>query len=103
MIAFEHPCVFLRRGEVPTLTGRARLKIEAGTQPGKILRMRGKGLKAVNGYRTGDEMVEVRLFVPNKLNARERQLLEELKKSENFKGIEMDKGFMDKMKEAFRP
>jgi molecular chaperone DnaJ len=87
--------------EVPTLTGRARLTVEPGTQPGKILRMRGKGLKSLNGYKNGDEMIEVKLHVPGKLNAREKQLLEELKNSENFKTVEGEKGFFDKMKEAF--
>jgi molecular chaperone DnaJ len=87
--------------EIPTLTGRARLTIDPGTQPGKVLRMRGKGLKSLNGYKTGDQMVEIKLHVPGKLTTREKQLFEELKRSDNFKGIEGDKGFFDKMKEAF--
>ena len=88
--------------EVPTLTGRARLKIEPGTEPGKILRMRGKGLPSLNGHRTGDELVEIMVHVPSRLTARERELLQELKKSENFREAPASKGFFDRMKETFR-
>ena len=89
--------------EVPTLTGRARLKIEAGTEPGKILRMRGKGLPSLNGHRTGDELVEIQVYVPTRLTSREKELLQELKKSENFKEAPADKSFFERMKEGFRP
>jgi molecular chaperone DnaJ len=86
--------------EVPTLTGRARLKIEPGTEPGKILRMRGKGLPALNGYGKGDELIEVKLFVPAKLSSEERSMIEKLMKSENFKVKTNDKGFFERVKEA---
>ena len=88
--------------EVPTLTGRARLKIEPGTEPGKVLRMRGKGLPTLNGSRPGDELVEISLYVPNRLTARERELLQELKKSENFREPPTQKSFFSRMKESFR-
>jgi molecular chaperone DnaJ len=88
--------------EVPTLNGRARLKIDPGTEPGKILRMRGKGLPVLNGHRTGDELVEILVHVPSRLTAREKELLQELKRSENFKQAPADKGFFDRMKEGFR-
>jgi molecular chaperone DnaJ len=88
--------------EVPTLNGRARLKIDPGTEPGKILRMRGKGLPVLNGHRTGDELVEILVHVPNHLTPREKELLQELKRSENFKQAPADKGFFDRMKEGFR-
>lgn len=87
--------------EVPTLNGRARLKIEPGTEPGRVLRMRGKGLPAVNGYHTGDQLVEIHLHVPKKLSSRERELLNELKKSDNFKTASDEGGFFKKAKEAF--
>jgi molecular chaperone DnaJ len=71
--------------EVPTLSGRARLKIEPGTEPGRSLRMRGKGLAALNGYHTGDELVEVQVQMPKKLSSREKELLSELRNSDNFR------------------
>lgn len=70
---------------VPTLNGKAKLTIEPGTQPGKLLRMKGKGIKNLNGYGRGDEIVRVNIHIPSKLNAKEKELLHELGKSENFK------------------
>ncbi len=65
--------------EVPTITGRARLKIAPGTQPGKILRLRGKGLPSYEGYGTGDELVNVMVYVPEKLTDEEKKIIEQLK------------------------
>lgn len=65
--------------EVPTIGGRVRLKIAPGTQPGKILRLRGKGLPAYDGYGTGDELVNVMVYVPEQLNDEEKQLIEQLR------------------------
>ncbi|MEZ3590854.1 MAG: molecular chaperone DnaJ [Muribaculaceae bacterium] len=64
--------------EVPTITGKARLKIAPGTQPGKVLRMRGKGLPSTEGYGTGDELVNVMVYIPEALNDTERKALESL-------------------------
>ena len=64
--------------EVPTIGGRARLKIAPGTQPGKILRLRGKGLPSPEGYGSGDELVNVMVYVPETLNDEERKLIEQL-------------------------
>ena len=64
--------------EVPTIGGRARLKIAPGTQPGKILRLRGKGLPSTEGYGTGDELVNVMVYVPDTLNDEERKLIAKL-------------------------
>ncbi|MDE5719453.1 MAG: molecular chaperone DnaJ [Paramuribaculum sp.] len=64
--------------EVPTIGGRARLKIAPGTQPGKILRLRGKGLPSTEGYGTGDELVNVMVYVPETLTDEERNLIEQL-------------------------
>jgi molecular chaperone DnaJ len=70
---------------VPTLTGKAKLTVEEGTQSGMLLRMKGKGIKSLNGYGRGDEIVRVNVHIPTKINAKEKELLKELSKSENFK------------------
>lgn len=70
--------------EVPTLNGHAKIKIEPGINHGKILRMRGKGFPNVDGYRRGDQLIEINIFIPNKLNASERELIKSLLNSSNF-------------------
>ncbi|MDE5918512.1 MAG: molecular chaperone DnaJ [Duncaniella sp.] len=65
--------------EVPTITGRARMKIPAGTQPGKVLRLRGKGLPSPDGYGTGDELVNVMVYIPEKLTSEEQAAIEGLR------------------------
>lgn len=70
--------------EVPTIDGVAKVKIEPGTQPGKVLRLRNKGLPSVNAYGRGDELINVNVYVPENLSDRERKLMEEMNKSENF-------------------
>ena len=87
--------------EVPTLTGRARLRIEPGTPPGRILRMRDRGLKQLSGYGTGDQLVEIKVHIPDRLTASEKRLFEELKASENLKPKPDQKGFFGKVKDAF--
>lgn len=87
--------------EVPTLTGRARLHIEPGTPPGRVLRMRGRGLKQLNGYSTGDQLVEIKLYVPERLSAHEKRLFEELKESESLRPKTDQKSFFGKVKDAF--
>ncbi len=87
--------------EVPTLSGRAQLKIEPGIAPGKLLRMRGKGLPSLNGYGRGDQLVELALHVPKKLSATEREMIEKLNQSENFKVQANEKGFFERVKDAF--
>lgn len=75
--------------EIPTIEGtRVRIKIEPGTQPGKTLRLRGKGLPAVQGYGSGrgDIVVNISVFVPKSLNRDEKNMLEKMKDSDNFKG-----------------
>lgn len=71
--------------EVPTLTGRAKLKIEPGIQSGKILRMREKGLPHLNGYGKGDQLVAINIFTPTKLSSKDKELLKELAKSAGLK------------------
>lgn len=71
--------------EIPTIDGKVKVKIDAGTQPGKVLRLRSKGLPNVNGYGTGDLLVNISIYVPEILNKEERSTLEKLETSENFK------------------
>ena len=89
--------------EVPTLTGKVKIKIPAGTQSGKIFRLKGKGLPEVQGYGTGDQLIYVNIWTPKKLNAKEKALLEEIKSMPNFqpKPGKSEKGFFEKMKEYF--
>ena len=80
--------------EVPTIDGtRVKIRIEPGTQPGKTLRLRGKGLPAVEGYGndTGDLIVQLSVFVPKELTATERHAVERMSNSENFKGVQETK------------
>lgn len=75
--------------EIPTIDGgKVRIKIEPGTQPGKALRLRGKGLPAVQGYGRGmgDMVVNISVYVPKTLNSSERTALEQMRTSDNFKG-----------------
>lgn len=72
--------------EVPTLTGSALLKIQAGTRSGAVLRMRDKGIQHLNRSGSGDELVRVNIVTPSKLTKDERELIEKLAKSESFQG-----------------
>lgn len=88
--------------EVPTITGRARLNIAAGTQPGKILRLRGKGLPSTEGYGTGDELINVMVYVPESLNDKERQAIESIKDEPNMKASDTVKArIFSKLKHIF--
>ncbi len=89
--------------EVPTVEGRAKIKIEAGTQSGKILRLKGKGLPSVNGYGRGDQLVKINVFTPTKLSSDEKAVLEKLRDADNFKPSpgQTDKSFFGRMKEFF--
>jgi molecular chaperone DnaJ len=70
--------------EIPTIDGRVKIKIEPGTQPGKVLRLRGKGLPNVNGYGTGDLLVNISVYVPETLSKDEKNALEKMQNSDNF-------------------
>lgn len=71
--------------EIPTIDGRVKVKVEPGTQPGKVLRLRGKGLPSVNHYGTGDLLVNISVYVPESLSRDERKIIEKLEESDNFK------------------
>lgn len=87
--------------EVPTLDGRAKIKIPAGTQAGKVLKLRGKGLPAVQGYGygVGDLIVHISLFTPETLNKDEKKIVESLLKNENFQPSDNDR---KKLTERFK-
>jgi molecular chaperone DnaJ len=89
--------------EVPSVNGKVKIKIDPGTQSGKILRLRGKGLKDVNGYETGDQLIYINVWTPKKLTADERAKLESLRQSPNFEPHPdaSEKGFFERMKEMF--
>ena len=77
--------------EVPTIGGRARLNIAPGTQPGKVLRMRGKGLPSTDGSPVGDELINVMVYIPEKLSEAERSAIESLRNSPNMQPTEAEK------------
>lgn len=89
--------------EVPTIDGKARVKIAPGTQPGKILRLKGKGLPSVNSYGTGDLLVNINVWIPKELNKEEKQQLEKMQHSPNFtpNPTASEKRFFDRMREYF--
>ena len=70
--------------EIPTIDGKVKVKIESGTQPGKVLRLRGKGLPSVNRYGVGDLLVNISVYVPENLNSEERKTIEKYREAPNF-------------------
>jgi len=87
--------------EVPTLTGKAKMKIPAGTQAGRVFRLRGKGIPDVDGRGVGDQLVQVMVWTPQELDGRERELFEELARLDKKRADSEGKGFFEKMREAF--
>jgi len=85
---------------VPTLNETAELKIPAGTQPGKLLRLRGKGIPHLHRNGRGDQLVRVIVWVPTKLSASDKKLLESLEGSESFKPPKANKSFFEKLRET---
>jgi molecular chaperone DnaJ len=90
--------------EVPTVENNVKIKIDPGTQPGKILRLRGKGLPEVNGYGRGDLLVNVNVWIPKNLTKEELKAIEKMKDSESFapKPDKDDKGFFERMRGYFQ-
>ncbi len=90
--------------EVPTIEGKVKIKIDPGTQGGKILRLRGKGVKDINGYGRGDQLIHINVWTPKNVSNDERQVLEKLRASDNFAPNpgKNEKGFFEKMKEYFQ-
>lgn len=89
--------------EIPTLNGKVKVKIDAGTPSGKVLRLRGKGLPSVNGYGRGDMLVCINVWIPKSLNREEKATLEKLGSAPNFQPqpTKQERGFFDKMKDLF--
>jgi molecular chaperone DnaJ len=81
-----------------------KIKVPAGTQSGKIFRLKGKGLPAVQSYGKGDQLIHVNVWTPKKLNDKEKNLLKELRNMPNFKPQpgRSEKGFFEKMKDYFK-
>ena len=90
--------------EVPTVDGRAKIKIAPGTHAGKVLRLGGKGLPEVNGYGRGDELIVVDITIPSKLTAEEKRLVEQLSAQPSFQRAESTKNqnIFERMKSFFR-
>jgi molecular chaperone DnaJ len=91
------------QAEVPLLGSKAKITIEAGTQGGRIVRLRGKGLPAVDSYGQGDLLININVWTPKKLTKDERDLLEQLRDSENFNpdADHQERGFFDKVRDMF--
>ncbi len=91
--------------EIPVLGGTAMLKVDPGTQPGKVLRLRDKGIKHLNHSGRGDQLVHINIFVPQKLTGKEKELMKELSKSDNLKPRKVQdkkpKSFFNKVKDSF--
>ena len=89
--------------EIPTIENNVKIKIEAGTQPGKILRLRGKGLPEVHGYGRGDLLVNVNVWIPKNINKEEAKIVEKFKESKSFIPApdKNDKGFFERMRGYF--
>lgn len=90
--------------EVPTIDGKVKIKIEPGTQSGKILRLKGKGIKDLQRYERGDQLIHINIWTPKKLTNEERAILEKLRNSKNFMPSpdKSEKSFFEKMKEFFQ-
>ncbi len=90
--------------EVPTISGKVKIKVDSGTQSGKILRLRGKGIKDINGYGSGDQLIHINIWTPKQLTKDEKIILEGLKNSENFipSPSKSDKGLFERMREFFQ-
>lgn len=89
--------------EIDTVTGKVRIKIEAGVQSGKILRLRGKGIPSINGYGKGDLLVHVNVWTPKTLNKTQKEFFESMREDEHFepKPESSDKSFFEKVKDMF--
>jgi len=89
--------------EIDAVSGKVRIKLEAGIQSGKILRLRGKGISSINGYGSGDLLVHVNVWTPKELNKEQRDFFERMQEDENFepRPEKSDKSFFEKVKDMF--
>jgi molecular chaperone DnaJ len=95
--------VFGTQMEVPTIDGRAKIKIPAGTQSGKIFRLKGKGFPAIQSYEKGDQLIYVNVWTPQHVSSEEKAMLEKMQDSPGFqpKPEKNEKGFFERIKEMF--
>lgn len=105
-VIYELPVTFSQAAlgddmEVPTLFGKVNMKIPAGIQSGKILRLRGKGIPALNGYDKGDQLVRVVVWTPQNLTREEREIFEHLSKVSGKTAPKGGRGFFEKIKDTF--
>lgn len=89
--------------EIPTVDGKVKIKVDPGTQSGKVLRLKGKGLPDVNSYHKGDLLVNINIWTPQHLSSEEKKMVEKLRESKNFepKPTKSNKSFFERMKEYF--
>ncbi|OAD40764.1 molecular chaperone DnaJ [Polaribacter atrinae] len=89
--------------EVDTVTGKVKIKIDAGTQSGKILRLKGKGLPSIERYGTGDFLIHINVWTPQELNKEQKQFFDKMSDNENFRPSpnKSDKSFFEKVKDMF--
>jgi len=89
--------------EIDAVGGKVRIKLEAGIQSGKILRLRGKGISSINGYGSGDLLVHVNVWTPKELNKEQREFFERMQANDNFepRPEKSDKSFFEKVKDMF--
>jgi len=95
--------VFGTQIEVPTIDGRAKIKIPPGTQSGKIFRLKGKGFPSINSHEKGDQLIHVNVWTPQHVSAEEKSILEKMQASQNFQPSpdKNDKSFWEKIRETF--
>ena len=89
--------------EIPTIGGKAKIKVEPGVQSGKFLRLKGKGLPRIEGYGKGDLLVYINVWTPKNLNSDQKKMMEKVQKEDNFvpNPGRSEKSFLEKMKEMF--
>lgn len=89
--------------EIPTINSKVKIKIDAGTQSGKVLRLKGKGLPDINGYGSGDLLVKINVFIPQEVSKEDKKLLEQMRESECFNpSSKRNESFFSRIKNAFR-
>lgn len=95
--------IFGTQSEIPTIDGKAKIKIPPGTQSGKIFRLKGKGFPSVNSYEKGDQLIHVNIWTPQEVSQDEKEMLEKMQKSQNFmpNPEKNEKSFFDKVQELF--
>jgi molecular chaperone DnaJ len=95
--------VFGTQVEVPTIDGRAKIKIPAGTQSGKIFRLKGKGFPGISSHDKGDQLIHVNVWTPQHVSSEEKNILEKMQESKNFQPSpdKNDKSFWDKIRDTF--